>query len=88
MLARGLRVPADVSVVGFDDTVLARSARLATVRQPLRRLGQQAVEVLVARIEARLHDTPYRGPRNIVLPTEIVAGATLAAPRGAALGIA
>ena len=88
LLARGLRVPADVSVVGFDDTVLARTARLATVRQPLRELGRRAVEVLIARIEARRQDTPLRGPKNIVLPTETVAGATLAAPRAASLLIA
>jgi LacI family transcriptional regulator len=88
LLARGLRVPADISVVGFDDTVLARSARLATVRQPLRQLGQQAVQILVARIDAQRAEQPYRGPKNIVLHTEIVAGATLAAARPSALVIA
>lgn len=88
LLARGLRVPADVSVTGFDDTVLARAARLATVRQPLRELGRRAVAVLMSRIEARLNDAAARGPTNIVLPTELVAGATLAAPRAASLPIA
>lgn len=88
LAARGLRVPADVSVVGFDDTLLARTSRLATVRQPLQQLGRQATEILLSRIEVR-HDNASDGaPRSVVLPTELVAGATLAAPRTAPLAIA
>lgn len=78
LAARGLRVPDDVSVVGFDDTVLARSARLATVHQPLHRLGHRAAEVLCDRIE-RPHASA--GP-TVVLPTELIARASLAPPRG------
>jgi LacI family transcriptional regulator len=88
LLARNLRVPADVSVTGFDDSVLARAARLATVRQPLRDLGRRAVEVLVRRIDARSRDAALRRTKNIVLPTELVPGATLAAPRVHSLLIA
>jgi LacI family transcriptional regulator len=49
----GLQVPRDVSVVGFDDIPGAafHYPSLTTVRQPLRRMGEIAVETLVARID-------------------------------------
>lgn len=81
LTARGWRVPADISLVGFDDTLLARSAHLATVRQPLRELGNRAVEQLMARIDAKHRDAAYRLPNTIILPTQIVPGATLSVPR-------
>jgi LacI family transcriptional regulator len=50
---RGLQVPDDVSVVGFDDTVEAAIAvpALTTVRQPLAELGRTAVSLLLRQIE-------------------------------------
>lgn len=86
--SRGVRVPADVSVTGFDNTVLARSVRLTSVRQPLRELGQRAVEVLVESIEGRRREVPYQGPKNIVLPTDIAVGSSLAEPRTSQLLVA
>jgi DNA-binding LacI/PurR family transcriptional regulator len=51
----GLRVPGDISVMGFDDIPAAafHYPSLTTVRQPLRRMGEIAAETLVQRIEGR-----------------------------------
>lgn len=45
----GLRIPSDISVVGFDDLFLASytDPPLTTVRQPMRRMGQLAMENLL-----------------------------------------
>jgi LacI family transcriptional regulator, galactose operon repressor len=62
---RGVRVPADVAVVGFDGIPLGRVVRpgLTTVSQPMRRLGETAVDLLVE----RLADSA-REPRSVLLP--------------------
>jgi len=52
---QGLRVPQDVSVMGFDDIPGAafHMPSLTTVRQPLSRMGQVAAQTLVERIEGK-----------------------------------
>jgi DNA-binding LacI/PurR family transcriptional regulator len=66
----GLRVPEDISVVGFDDIPLAALVRppLTTVRQPTHDLGRRAAEFLLARIAQP--DSPRR---KEVLPCALVA---------------
>lgn len=55
LAASGRRVPGDVSVVGYDDSILATTANppLTSVRQPLEEMGQLMVEVLLGRIADR-----------------------------------
>ncbi|MFD7071054.1 LacI family DNA-binding transcriptional regulator [Streptomyces sp. NPDC059913] len=62
---RGVRVPEDVAVTGFDGIPLSRivTPSLTTVRQPIRRLGEQAVELLVQRLAER-----DREPVSLMLP--------------------
>jgi LacI family transcriptional regulator len=52
--ARGLRVPRDLAVVGFDDTALAEHLRpaLTTVRQPFQEMGKRAADLLLALVDA------------------------------------
>jgi DNA-binding LacI/PurR family transcriptional regulator len=64
---RGLRVPEDLSVIGFDDVEIAGSARLTTVRQPLVESGRQATRL----VEAERAD-PGRPPERVVLDIELV----------------
>lgn len=69
-----IRVPDDISICGFDDTLAARTTvpQLTTVRQPLRRMGREAVGALLERIEGQLSGTASGGGPAIVYPTEIV----------------
>jgi LacI family transcriptional regulator len=64
-----LRVPEDVSVVGFDDIQGAafHYPSLTTVHQPLRRMGEIAAETLIARIAGR-SDVP----QEIAVEPELV----------------
>src|SRR5207253_2131385 len=44
---RGWRVPADLSVVGYNDSEFARFLGLTTVQVPVREMGRQATQVLL-----------------------------------------
>jgi LacI family transcriptional regulator len=75
---RRLRVPEDLSVVGFDDIEPATlvTPALTTVHQPLSEMGRTAVNVLVRLLELRASETPH-----IELATRLVVRESTAAPR-------
>ncbi|HWR85750.1 MAG TPA: LacI family DNA-binding transcriptional regulator [Rhodoglobus sp.] len=56
----GLRIPEDVSVVGYDDIPLAQwvTPRLTTVRQPLRRMAEEATRLVLRMTQAPLDQVP------------------------------
>ncbi|MBT0569937.1 LacI family DNA-binding transcriptional regulator [Curvibacter sp. CHRR-16] len=69
----GLRVPEDLSIVGFDDlpAVSQSSPPLTTVRQPIDRIAETAVRTLLLQIE-----TGTRASERIELPSELVVRAS------------
>jgi LacI family transcriptional regulator len=56
---KGLAIPQDISVIGYDDIHIAKfmNPALTTIHQPKYRLGKAAVETLLAKIE-KTSDTP------------------------------
>jgi LacI family transcriptional regulator len=78
----GLRVPADVAVVGFDDIFPGRftDPPLTTVYQPMRTLGERACARLIERIA-----TPGLAPAVEMLPTELVIRSSCGCPPGTSI---
>jgi DNA-binding LacI/PurR family transcriptional regulator len=76
---QGRRVPADVSVVGFDDIADAGSylPPLTTVHQDFAEVGRRCVDALLGQI----HDEPA-GPGTDLVPTRLVIRGSTAPPSG------
>ncbi|MEU5274915.1 LacI family DNA-binding transcriptional regulator [Streptomyces asoensis] len=66
---QGRRVPDDVAVVGFDDSIIARHTNpsLTSVRQPVEEIGTTIARILLAEIA-----DPQVPRQHVVLPTELV----------------
>lgn len=93
--ARGLQIPQDLSVIGFDDLerFSPRPALLTTMHQPFQRIGQRAAELLLERLAERRTSSIIAAPssapseksgftgRHILLTTPLVERATCAPPR-------
>jgi LacI family transcriptional regulator, galactose operon repressor len=75
--AHGLRVPEDLSVVGFDDTQLARCGAppLTTVRQPLREMGAVALRTALRMAAGEKIDS-----HHVELATELIVRRSTAPP--------
>ncbi len=68
LAARGLSVPQDISIVGFDDDDFARSANppLTTVSQPIELIGERALLTILSRLQGETI------PDRIILDAEPV----------------
>ncbi|MEE6257347.1 LacI family DNA-binding transcriptional regulator [Plantactinospora sonchi] len=75
----GLRVPADVSVIGVDGHEFARIVGLTTVAQPAAELGRLAVGTLLDRLAGRSRGDGV--PERHILPTRLVLRDSTAPPR-------
>jgi LacI family transcriptional regulator len=78
---RGLRIPDDISVVGFDN--IPQSALvyppLTTVQQPLEQMGRVATQMLLGILK-----NPEKDTSRIELPTELILRASTSALKGSA----
>ncbi|SFT54142.1 LacI family DNA-binding transcriptional regulator [Sedimentitalea nanhaiensis] len=75
----GLRVPEDVSVVGYDDVQLAAwpAYDLTTVRQPANRMVAETVDILMARIA-----DPDSQPRRVAIDGPLIPRGSARKPKG------
>jgi DNA-binding LacI/PurR family transcriptional regulator len=74
----GLKVPEDISVIGFDDISLASliTPPLTTIHQPIDEISRAVVEMAIDMVE-----NPPRERMDLVLPTELVVRKSCQAPR-------
>jgi LacI family transcriptional regulator len=77
-----LRVPEDVSVVGFDDIESAayQGRALTTVRQPLRRMGEIAAQAILRRITPSTEEAE-NVPSEVIVQPELIVRETTATAR-------
>jgi len=77
----GLRVPEDVSIVGYDDSALmmCTDPPLTTIRQPIEAMGRAAVKLLSSQIEGTVAT-----PERLLFEPELVVRGSTAPPRARA----
>ena len=79
--ARGWDVPAELSVIGYNDSDVAQFLGLTTVQVPVREMARQATEVLLSALAQ-----PDGEPKVSYLPTELVVRRTCGPPRSVGAG--
>jgi LacI family transcriptional regulator len=81
IVRRGLRVPEDVAVVGFDDTHLSASRfiQLTTVAHNVQEMGALAAGMVISKIEGQIENWPQR----LVLPPSLVVRGSTVSDGGA-----
>jgi LacI family transcriptional regulator len=77
---RGLDVPRDLSVVGFDDTSAATTVwpELTTIQQPIAEMATAAIDILLRNVRSRTEDSPAL--MDQVVPHRLVTRDSVAAP--------
>jgi LacI family transcriptional regulator len=81
---RGLRIPADVALIGYDDLPLAASATppLTSVRQPISEMGAHAVRLLIDQIRGQGPAMSVRLPARLVIRESSGSGPVQPNPKG------
>ena len=79
--SRGLRIPEDISIIGFDDIPQAAMVRpaLTTVRQPLEEMGRLATQLLIDQLK-----NPEKEIGRIELPTQLIVRDSTSSPKDGA----
>ena len=81
---RGLDVPRDLTVVGFDDTLIASTIwpELTTIQQPIARMAAEAIDLLVTAVRRMRRSAAEPGQRvHRLIPHALVSRQSAAAPR-------
>jgi LacI family transcriptional regulator len=80
----GLRVPEDLSVIGFDGVPLGELTEppLTTVAQPTERKGELAAQALLQALESGVDEAAPPDPMRTILPTELVIRGSTGPARG------
>ena len=73
--ARGLRVPEDLSVIGFDDLEIAEHLGISTIKQPLYESGSRGARMLLDLMQAET-----RNAEHVEMPVELVVRSSTAPP--------
>lgn len=67
----GFNYPEDVSIVGFDDSTLAKYLypSLTTIKQPFYEMGLNAAKLLIEKLEGK---NESKVKRRVILPTKLI----------------